>query len=250
MARLVIRQDQEIQALRREDTVLYFFNSSEPAGALKSLVQAANTWKEQTQQHKQLPQWISVRQTLFQVLLKEVIGRLNELGTAAPTSELRQAALKNNVLLADMTCPYLEWDAHRKMLKVSQKPPITLKKMVANITELLDACRDQSLIKRFHALPPSAQSTVTPWLLQVSIRADQEYLLLHSLCHSGIWLLLGTSMKPHSQYQSNMATQLATALNLHKPKGQSKGHHKAAQRSPSKSSPPVTQQLMATPPTP
>ena len=48
--------------------------------------------------------------------------------------------------------------------------------------------------------------------------------LLQTLAHSGIWLLMGTSMKPHSLRQSPLAYDLQQALGMSKPpKGKGTG---------------------------
>ena len=160
----------------------------------------------------------------MQTLFQELLTKLNQLMTADSQSPLVQAALKNNVLLPDQTCPYLDWDPVQKCLKVGTRRPITLQKMITNIQEMLDMCAEISLIKAFHALPPSSNGAVTPWRLQMSMRADREFTLMESLCGSSIWMLLAVSLKIHSQQQSSQALQLAQLMGLQRPsKGKSKG---------------------------
>ena len=128
MAKILVRHDQQIEAVRREDTFIFFFNNQAPTGSLKCLLAAAETWHTQSQL-RQTP-WQPLRQRLLQVLLKDLLARLTQLGDAAQDSQLVQAAQMNHVILPDMTCPYLDWDNVQRKLVVSQRPPISLKKMV------------------------------------------------------------------------------------------------------------------------
>ena len=224
MAKILVRHDQQIEAVRREDTFIFFFNNQAPTGSLKCLLAAAETWHSQSQT-RQTP-WQPLRQRLLQVLLKDLLARLTQLGEAPQDSPLVQAAQMNNVLLPDQTCPYLDWDPTQKKLMVSKKPPISLKKMVQNIQELQEMSTEVTLVQAFHALPPAGE--ITPWRLQLSLRADREYWLMRALCGSSIWVLMASSLKAHSLHQSSLANQLSRSLNLRPSKGKSKGKHTPA----------------------
>ena len=224
MARLVLRQDQEIQSIRREDTFLLFFNNKEKTGALPLMVQTAAAWHQQMQQSQDTKPSMPLRQKLLQVLLQELLQRMIKLGEAAPQSDLVKVAIQNNVLLPDMKCPYLEWDQKDKQLKISQRTPLTLKKMVENVTEFLEMCTQPDLIHRFHSLP--AQEAVTPWKLQLSLRADREFQLMQVFCQSSIWSLLGVTVKSHNHHQSHLASQLATTMGFQQTKGKNTGRGK------------------------
>jgi hypothetical protein len=219
MAKILVRHDQQIEAVRREDTFIFFFNNQAPTGSLKCLLAAAETWHSQSQT-RQTP-WQPLRQRLLQVLLKDLLARLTQLGEAPQDSPLVQAAQMNNVLLPDQTCPYLDWDPTQKKLMVSKRPPISLKKMVQNIQELQEMSTEVTLVQAFHALPPSGE--ITPWRLQLSLRADREYWLMRALCGSSIWVLMASSLKAHSLHQSSLVNQLSRSLNLRPSKGKSKG---------------------------
>ena len=155
------------------------------------------------------------------MLLKDLLARLTQLGEAPQDSPLVQAAQMNKVILPDMTCPYLDWDPAQKQLQVSKRPPISLKKMVQNIQELQEMSTETTLVQAFHALPQSGD--ITPWRLQLSLRADREYWLMRALCGSSIWVLMAASLKAHSLHQSSLANQLSKDLNLRPSKGKSKG---------------------------
>ena len=222
LTKLVLRQDQEIQSLRREDTFLFFFDSNTKGGSLQVMLQAAEQWHQLAQVEPRPKPWTPLRQKLMQTLLQELLTRLTQLVEADPLSQLVRTAQASNILLADMTCPYLDWNPQQRKLVVGSRSPITLKKMILNIQELLEMFTEVSLIKAFHALPPSAQGTITPWRLQMSIRADREFLLMQSLCGSSIWVLMATSLKVHNQTRSGLAVQLAQALQPQKGRGKTK----------------------------
>ena len=109
-----------------------------------------------------------------------------------------QVALQKSVILQDSTGPYLEWHAPTGKLQVSQRQPLTLKKVVENVQEMLEVITNSQIIKAFHALPPSQKGAVTPWRLQMSLRADHEYDLMRTFCGSSIWLLMAASLKAHN----------------------------------------------------
>jgi hypothetical protein len=224
MARLLVRHDQALKEAQKETAFLFFFNNKAPTGSLKCLMAAAESWHQTATQQPRPTPWQPLRQRLLQALLEDLLTRLTNLGESDPKSPLVKAAQMNNVLLPDMTCPFLEWDASQKKLKVGSKLPISLKKMVENVQELIEMNTEVSLVQSFHALPTSGDTT--PWKLTISMRADREYWLLRSLCGSSIWMLMATSMKAHSQSQRNLAQQLTQTLNLRPQKGKGKGKKK------------------------
>lgn len=224
MAKLLVRHDQALQEAQKETAFLFFFNNKAPTGSLKCLVAAAETWDQMATQQPRPTPWQPLRQRLFQALMEDLLTRLTQLGDSDPKSPLVKAALMNNVLLPDLTCPFLEWDPAQKKLKVGSKPPISLRKMVENVKELIEMNTEVSLVQSFHALPTTGDTT--PWKLTLSMRADREYWLLRSLCGSSIWMLMATSLKAHSLSQSSLAQQLTKTLNLRPQKGKGKGQKK------------------------
>ena len=141
LARIALRQDQDLQALKQEDSFLFFFNNKEASGSLQILLRTAAQWKEQVQQNPSPEIWVPLRQRLLQVLLQTLLQRLNELGASDRNSELWKTAVTNQVLLEDQTCPFLQWNQHAKKLQIGTQQPLSLKKVVQNVEELLDMCK-------------------------------------------------------------------------------------------------------------
>ena len=195
-------------------------------------MQTAAQWHAQTQQQPNQRPLMPLRQKLLQVLMGELLTRLTKLAEATDKSELRQTALQNMILLPDLTCPYQEWDPIQRKLKVSQRQPISLQKMINNVQEFMDMCAQPDLIHRFHSLPP--QENVTPWRLQLSLRADREYELMKVFCQSSIWTLMGVTVKAHNHHQSGLASTLAVTLGLQSAKGKTKGSGKGKTKTQNK----------------
>ena len=163
----------------------------------------------------------------MQVVINTLMTRLTALGEAKDGSEIQVAALKSLILLPDKTCPYLEWDQSTKQLKVSQRPPLSLTRLMQLCADMAEALTDVNLVTSFHALPTTSQE-VAPWKLTLSLRIDTPWQLMQTMSHSAIWLLMGTSLKPHGQRQSPLAHSLQQAMGMTKaPKGKGKGKFKA-----------------------
>ena len=91
---------------------------------------------------------------------------------------------------------FMQFDAEKKKLIPQGQPPIPMDKMKEWIQELHELAQNPNQILRLKALKrqttnPQNQQ-ICPWLLQVTGCNNRLWELLHSLSHSGIWLLLGT----------------------------------------------------------
>ena len=110
-------------------------------------------------------------------------------------------------------------------LVLDKRPAISSAKMLQRLVELLEMMQDKELIIRFHALrAPSEQQKISAWRLQLNLRSDRPFELLHYLSRSSVWMAIGASMKQHSLQQTPMATALQGMVQ--KPKGQGKGKSK------------------------
>ena len=231
MAKLAIQLDREMQLMKKEDTYIFFFVNKENEGSLPLLVQTTEEWMLETKAlREKTPSQPSqpLRQRLAMVLFQTLLTRINQLGEAQENSDIMKAAIHNKVLLPDQTCPYLEWNHDLKALQVSQKQPLTLKRLLFLCKDMLEALQDPTLVMRFHALPSTPQSAACPWKMQISLRADQPWQVLQEMSHSAIWLLVGCNLKQHSLQQSPLAFNLQRTLQLPsqthgKGKGKSKG---------------------------
>ena len=104
--------------------------------------------------------------------------------------------------------------------------------MSQHLEELIEMCRDPQLILRFHALKPHTNQAlqIIPWRLQLNLRSDRPYDLFFQLAHNAIWMIMGASMKPHTQGQTGLATALEKLVFPTKQatKGAGKGKSKPA----------------------
>jgi len=60
----------------------------------------------------------------------------------------------------------------------------------------------------------------------IELRSDRPYELMASLTHSSIWLLAGTTLKPHVPKQSSLASTLQQMMPTAPGKGRGKGKSK------------------------
>jgi len=226
LTKLALRLDKDMQQLKTEDTFIFFFGHKGPNSSLQCLVQATEDWAQNRQMPTPKKPLMPLKQHLMQVVFNTLMNRLTALGEAKDGSEIQTAALKSLILLPDKTCPFLEWDQSQKQLKVSQRPPLSLTRLMQICTDMVEALTDVHLVTSFHALPTTSQE-VAPWKLTLSLRIDTPWQLMQTMSHSAIWLLMGTSLKPHGQRQSPLARSLQQAMGQTKtPKGKGKGKHK------------------------
>ena len=94
------------------------------------------------------------------------------------------------------------------------KRPLTLTRLQQICQDMLETLTEVQTVVKFHALPAGQKQEVSPWKLQVSLRLDNPWQLLTELSHSAIWLLMGTSLRPHSLQQSPLAVNLQKTLQL------------------------------------
>ena len=86
--------------------------------------------------------------------------------------------------------------------------------------------QDGELIIRFHALrSPNEQQKIIPWRLQLNLRSDRPFELLHHLAKNSVWMAVGASMKQHTLHQTPLATTLQSMMGGSKapPKGKGRG---------------------------
>jgi len=235
LTKLTLQLDKDLQVLKKEDTFIFFFANKGKESSLHNLMQATETWVQKHQENQKAENPIRtmpLRQHLLQVLFNELLTKIEQLGNAQAGSDLLLAAQNNLILLKDNTCPYVQWDHTKKALVVSNRKPLSLKKLHQLCTDLLEAMVDINMVTKFHALPTGDKQNVSPWKLQVSLRQDTPWMMLQELCSSAIWLLLGTSLKAHSLTQSPLAYNLQKTLlpTRGPPKGKGKGKNKINQQ--------------------
>ena len=226
MAQLVIRQDQEMQSLRKMDQFILFLNQ-EPSGALDVLLKATQVWKQQMESQSK-SQMMSLRQHLMIALLKAMRHCLDQIMQCQDSDELYKTSLAKGLILADRSFPYHRWDPVAKKLTIDKKPAIAGPKLAQHLDELSEMMLDSELVIRFHALrsPTEKEAKIIPWRLQINLRSDRPYELIYQLAHNSIWMAIGAAMKPHSLGQSPLAHNLQNLLGNQRRKGEGKGKGK------------------------
>lgn len=225
LVQLVVRQDQELQCLRKMDQFILFLGQ-EPTGALHILLQETVQWKKQMETSKSMT--LPLRQHLMITLLNLLHTRAGKVVECQETDPLYSMSLQKGVILADRSFPFHRWDPQQQKVVLDKKQPVSAQKMKQHLEELQDMVQDKELIVRFHALRPMSNqpNQPVPWRLQIHLRSDRPYELLWQLAHSSVWMTVGATMKPHSQGQSPLAT---TLQNMMQPKGRGKGKTRASE---------------------
>mmetsp|Transcript_5222 Transcript_5222/g.8923 ORF Transcript_5222/g.8923 Transcript_5222/m.8923 type:complete len:294 (+) Transcript_5222:86-967(+) len=225
MATMILRLDRESQLLRRQDSFVFFMQMEED-GVVHALMKQGELWHQQMQ--NKAPMETSerkpLRTALAQTLSQFLNQRLQKLSTSELQSPLFQTAVTTGIVTAAGEFPYHRWDATKKKLLNTDQKPIPMAKMLKMIQQMESLFADPQTIMKFHALHAPAGATMTPWLMQVSMRCDELQVLLGELCGSKLWNLAGVSLKPHSLQLSPQGQQLSQMMG--KGKGKGRGHPK------------------------
>ena len=220
MAQLLLRHEQDLQCLHRVDTFILFCNR-EPTGLLNVMIHQTGQWKQQLEK----PQLIRppLRQHLFQAMLNDLLTKVTKISQCPKEDKLIQAMLKTGMLMEDYSWPFLKWDpAKRAMIRTSQQP-ISMKRMMEDLTELIEQGTNAQLVQRFHSLSPKSEAQVVPWRLQLNLRMDTAWNMLLHLTQNSVWSIQGANLKAHSQQESRQAQDLRALLQPSKGKSKGKG---------------------------
>lgn len=218
MATVLIRQDQDLQSLKRNDSFVLFF-SKEPSGTLAQMTHAATQWKAQQEIPGASPMKTPLRCHLMSTLLSDLLKRVTEVSKAKPEDALYQATVRNQIMLEDYSWPFLQWNNQKKNYQIANKKAIGMKQMLDLCQELQELFLNPVLVSKFHALQNKPDSQIVPWRLQLHLRLDTAYEILTNLSHNGVWALLGTQLKPHLQSQSPLVMALQGMMGKGKGKG-------------------------------
>ena len=232
LGHLVLRQEHSLSLLQSTDSFILFFQQ-EKEGSIHALLQEAQTWQQKRHQDPEAP-LPPLRQHLCQFFLQDMLTRTTKVSQSKPEDPLFKLCREKNLILEDMSWPYLRWDQTKKQLVIDKKKAVSMPKMLEHLTELVEDFRDPALVLRFQGLSTSTPQTTVPWKLQLNLRYNRPYDLMLTLTHSAVWLLAGTTLKPHSTQPSSLAKTVQSLL----PKGQGRG--KGAGKSKGKNKVPDT----------
>jgi len=222
LGQLTLRHEHNWNLLQSTDCFILFFQQDQES-ALHGLLTATQEWHQQRQSNP-MGMTTTLRQHLCQHLLQDLLNRTTKVSKSKPGEVLFQACRDRNLILEDMSWPFLRWDPTKKSLAVDKKKAVTMPKMLEHLQELIEEFRDPTLVVRFQGLSTSHAQATVPWKLQLNLRSNRPYDLMRELTHSSVWLLAGTSLKVHSMQQSGLAKQVQQLLPLH---GKSKGMGKS-----------------------
>jgi hypothetical protein len=168
--------------------------------------------------------WKPLRLTLMQTLAVTMQQRLQKLYDCKPADQLYQTAMSHNLAQGEFF--FQRWDPASQQLTQTTQAPIAMERMRKYMERLVETTADPANIIKFHPLLATGEQSVTPWLLQISLRCDELQTLLETLAGNKVWNLLGAALKPHSLNQSSQAQQLKAMLGKGKSAGKGKAHKK------------------------
>ena len=130
-----------------------------------------------------------------------------QLQTAGPATDCQREVSSN---LRGQSWPFLQWCHQKKALRINAKQPaIAMEEMLTSLTELLETCKGDQAVVRFHAAKAmSSQEPVIPWKLDLDVKNLPLHQMIHKLAQSSVWQLVSLRMKPHSLSQGRLADQL------------------------------------------
>ncbi|CAL1156661.1 unnamed protein product [Cladocopium goreaui] len=228
LGQLALRHEQSLSLMQSTDSFILFFQQ-EQGGALQGLLQETQKWNQQRQTSTGTTQ-TPLRQHLCQWLLTDLLNKATKVSEAQKGDQILQACLEKRLLLEDLSWPYLRWDPVQTALVIDKKKSVSMKKMLQHLEELIQDFRDPTLVLKFQGLQTSSSQSTIPWKLQLNLRTDRPYELLLELTHSAIWMLVGSSLKPHNAKPSNLANQLRHLM----PKGKGEGKGKTRSKGKAK----------------
>lgn len=225
LARLVLRQEQEIQTIRAQDSFVLHLSVAK-AGLLQVLLDQGAQWAQQTD--KTMP----LRAHLFQQMALELMKRFEVVKQAPPQSPTWNKLQEEQIILKDGSWPKLQWQPDQKQYGLAKAPSIPMAQMQNLVTELQEMASDAKQIMRFYSMQqPGSQKNTVPWKLQLRLTADRSLEVMNMLEHSSIWMLMGATMKRHAPNPSTLSQQVSSFLGKGAKSGKGKGKSKISSKS-------------------
>ncbi|CAE7894174.1 pol [Symbiodinium necroappetens] len=217
MARLCLRQEEELQLLRMDKQFMIHFESG-PQGLLAAFFGIAQRWHEA--RNKTPPEVkSSLRVCMVNSMWLELYSRLERM--------LQDETTQNNLHKHEWISKdggkllwlYKIWDGNRLVTDTS-RPPIEHHQMLDMVMELktIFMKETEQLVHKFRSirkLTENVVGTTLPFMLSLSCRGDQAD-RAHSLCSalSGnmVMQLIGARMRPERAKRHPLADMLAKEL--------------------------------------
>ena len=222
MAQVIIQHDKAIQMQHRQ-TCFVLFVQTNPGSALGVLTQQALAWKTQKSNDQANP--LTLRTFLLRSVILELQTRLVKLSQSSQGNPIWDTAVQEGVILADGSWPFQHWCHKEKKLIRSHRKPMGMARTLKEVQLLTELLQEEGQVMRFHSLKP--QTTVVPWMIELSLRETEMWNTLMGMTQSTLWTLVGASLKQHSQATSRPTQMLEQLLMGPKGKGQGKGKKKS-----------------------
>lgn len=228
LAKLALRQEQEIQSIRAQDSYVFHLNNSKE-GMLQLLLNQGLHWSQQD------PKSSTLRVRLYRTMTQELMNRFLVVYNAKPGSDAWKQATTKQIILEDGSWPTMEWSHTDQKYHMAKTASVKMQDMRAMVQDLVELGTDPNRIIRFYALQsPEETRTTVIWKLQLQLRDDNCHTLMSRLVNSTLWVLMAATMKAHRPGESSLTHQISSLIGKGKPKkgrGKGKGSGKSGSTS-------------------
>ncbi|OLP88826.1 hypothetical protein AK812_SmicGene29782 [Symbiodinium microadriaticum] len=220
MGRMLLRLEDQMALERFQSGFVMFFRPSSRMSIIPLLAKKSEHWHELKAQ-KDTELSLALRAFLFRSMFDVIQKRLQE--TVKNPTQL-EAAQQLQVFLPDkagepLRIPYLMYNPETRQLEPKTDPaPLTLERVMEILAAILKHSLDSFAILRFHPtqrLSAPIQGPTLPFLLQVGNRSRASFELYDNLIlltNSGLWQLVGGSLRTERMSRNPLAVELQKRL--------------------------------------
>ena len=220
MGKMLLRLEDQMAMERFQSGFVMFFRPSSRMSIIPLLAKKSEHWHELKAQ-KDVELSLALRAFLFRSMFDIIQKRLQE--TVKNPTQL-EAAQQLQVFLPDkegmpLRIPYLMFNTETRQLEPKKEPaPLTLERATEILAAILKHSLDSLAILRFHPtqrLSAPIQGPTLPFLLQVGNRSKASFELYDNLIlltNSGLWQLVGGSLRTERMSRNPLAVELQKRL--------------------------------------
>ena len=220
MGRMLLRLEDQMALERFQSGFVMFFRPTSRMSIIPLLAKKSEHWHELKAQ-KDAELSLALRAFLFRSMFDIIQKRLQE--TVKNPTQL-EAAQQLQVFLPDkegepLRVPYLMYNTETRQLEPKKDPaPLTLERVSEILAAILKHSLDSLAILRFHPtqrLSAPILGPTLPFLLQVGNRSRASFELYDNLIlltNSGLWQLVGGSLRTERMSRNPLAVELQKRL--------------------------------------
>ena len=212
MARLVLRHEQQLQAVQQDTKLHFFFRLAFSGSVLPFMTKVAARWRDLMDQNQVKS---SLRETMLRELIQELKSRIRGF-TASSMSEMQAQAVKMN-WVDQGGWNYMQWDPETQTeVLIPRMDSRSVDSLIQDL-EAIEELISGTTIRHFGSLRPLSQSYKTQWVqftLELELRQDGDTLwkLFTSLINNAVLHLIGARLRRDRPVTSGLAQALQQFL--------------------------------------